>query len=208
MRELPIENFLERLASRSPAPGGGASAAIHAAQGAALLAMVARYSDGAAHAAHAELIDGIVAEADDLRDRAVALAETDARAFQAVATAYRLPADTDRQRAERAATIAAALVAAARPPVDTIAIACRIVELAGVLLPVGNRNVITDVAAAAQAGHAAAAVSVVNVEVNLTGITDPAARQELTAAIAGVDALLERATRITARVRQEVGRRA
>ena len=47
MRKASIEDFLDRLAARMPAPGGGAVAALHAAQGAALLAMVARYSDGA-----------------------------------------------------------------------------------------------------------------------------------------------------------------
>ena len=42
MREETIGAFLERLAERVPAPGGGATAALHAAQAAALLAMVAR----------------------------------------------------------------------------------------------------------------------------------------------------------------------
>ena len=46
MRDQTIEAFLSELAARVPAPGGGATAALHAAQAAALLAMVARYSDG------------------------------------------------------------------------------------------------------------------------------------------------------------------
>ena len=46
MRDQTIEAFLGELAARVPAPGGGATAALHAAQAAALLAMVARYSDG------------------------------------------------------------------------------------------------------------------------------------------------------------------
>ena len=47
MRDETITAFLDQLAARVPAPGGGATAALHAAQSAALLAMVARYSDGA-----------------------------------------------------------------------------------------------------------------------------------------------------------------
>ncbi|WP_430298277.1 cyclodeaminase/cyclohydrolase family protein [Sinomonas sp. B1-1] len=38
-----IGSYLARLASRQPTPGGGAAAALHAAQGAAL---VARYTTG------------------------------------------------------------------------------------------------------------------------------------------------------------------
>ena len=41
-----INEYLARLASREPTPGGGAAAALHAAQGAALVAMVARYTTG------------------------------------------------------------------------------------------------------------------------------------------------------------------
>ena len=46
MRDETIGSFLTRLAARSAAPGGGATGALHAAQAAALLAMVARFSDG------------------------------------------------------------------------------------------------------------------------------------------------------------------
>ena len=46
MHDEKIGDFLARLADRVPAPGGGATAALHAAQGAALLGMVARYSSG------------------------------------------------------------------------------------------------------------------------------------------------------------------
>ena len=41
-----IGDFLDRLGDRVPVPGGGAAAALQAAQGAALLAMVARYTTG------------------------------------------------------------------------------------------------------------------------------------------------------------------
>ncbi|WP_411142455.1 cyclodeaminase/cyclohydrolase family protein [Streptomyces sp. x-80] len=51
MRDEKISDFLARLADRLPAPGGGASAALHAAQAAALLGMVARYSTGEKYAA-------------------------------------------------------------------------------------------------------------------------------------------------------------
>ena len=66
MRDQTITAFLDQLAARVPAPGGGATAALHAAQSAALLAMVARYSDGAKY--DADLMNHVITEADELRD--------------------------------------------------------------------------------------------------------------------------------------------
>src|SRR6516164_8944346 len=90
MRDDTIAAYLDRLAARVPAPGGGAAAALHAAQAAALLAMVARYSDGERY--DAELMNRIVAEADELRADSLALAEVAAAAvaIRAAAAAARL----------------------------------------------------------------------------------------------------------------------
>ncbi|WP_433247631.1 cyclodeaminase/cyclohydrolase family protein [Streptosporangium sp. CA-135522] len=206
MRDQTISGFLDRLADRVPAPGGGASAALHGAQAAALLGMVARYSDGPKHAEHERVIGRILAEADTLRERALQLAEDDAAAFTAVADSYRMPKDTDEEKAARSAAIAGALAAAAEPPARTIDLARRLVELAEELLPVGNRNVVTDVAAAAEAARAAATTARVNVEINLAGIKDERVRAELAGRAAGVDEIAARAERVTAAVREEINR--
>ena len=58
MRDETITAFLDQLAARVPAPGGGATAALHAAQSAALLAMVARYSNAAKY--DADLMDHVI----------------------------------------------------------------------------------------------------------------------------------------------------
>ncbi|WP_116246750.1 cyclodeaminase/cyclohydrolase family protein [Nocardiopsis sp. FIRDI 009] len=112
MHSQTIGDFLAELAARTPAPGGGATAAVHAAQAAALLGMVARYSDGARFAEHAEEISDIVRAADRLRTEALRVAEADAEAFSAVADAYALPRSTDDEKAARATAVAAALRAA------------------------------------------------------------------------------------------------
>ena len=204
LRDETVEAFLGQLAARAPAPGGGATAALHAAQAAALVAMVARYSNGARY--DADLMARILTEADGVRDEALALAEADAKAFGAVSAAYQLPKETDEQLQARSAAIAAALVGAARPPADVIRAARRLVELAEELRPAGNRNVITDVAAAAEAARAAAVTARVNIEVNLRGIKDNAIRTELTATAAITDEIIARADRVVAAVRDEISR--
>ncbi len=206
MREQTIEGFLTGLAARTAAPGGGATAALHAAQAAALLAMVARYSDGPKYAGEAEVIESVRAEADRLREWCADLIAADVAAFGAVGAAYRLPRDTTALADLRAAAIANALVGAAEPPAAVIVAGARLVELAEILRPIGNRNVIADVAAAAEAIRAAVATARINVEVNLAGITDEASHARFAEVISVVDGLDARSARVSASVRAEVAR--
>src|SRR3954447_7892751 len=200
MRDDTIAAFLDQLAARVPAPGGGATAALHAAQAAALLAMVARYSNGAQY--DAALMGRVVTEADALRSEALGLAEADAAAFGAVAAAYQLP----RSASERPAMIASALAGAARPPADVVRLALLLAALAEDRRPAGNRNVTTDVGAAAEAARAAAVTARLNIEVNLRGITDPALRAELAETAAMADTVAARCDQVVAAVRAEIAR--
>ena len=204
MRDDTIADFLDQLAARLPAPGGGATAALHAAQAAALLAMVARYSDGPRY--DAELMNRIVTEADALREDALALAGADADAFGAVAQAYRLPRATEQEKAARSASISSALAGAARPPADVVRTALLLVSLAEDLWPAGNRSMITDVAAAAEAARAAAVTARLIIEVNLKGIRDPVLAEEFGTAAAVAGTVAERADAIVAAVRAEIAR--
>lgn len=205
IQDETVGGYLERLAARVPAPGGGAAAALHAAQGAALLGMVARYTTGEKYAAQAEVVARVTAEADELRVAALDLAAADAVAFTAVTHAYALPRGTEAEKTARSVAIAAALAGAARPPADVVAAAARIVALAEELLPVANRNVITDVAAAADAARAAATTARVNVEINAVSLKDAVKRAELAECVAGVDELSRRADAVTASVRTTLG---
>jgi methenyltetrahydrofolate cyclohydrolase len=202
MRDQTIGAFLDQLAARVPAPGGGATAALQAAQAAALLAMVARYSDGPRY--DAELMGRIVADADALRGDALGLAEADVDAFAAVGDAYRLPRETAGQQAARSAAIGEALAGAARPPAGVIRVALTLTSLAQELLSAGNPNMITDVAAAAEAARAAAITARAFIEVNLRGIKDLSIQDELAAAAVVADQVTERADRIVAAVREEI----
>ncbi len=201
LRDETIGGFLAKLAARAAAPGGGATAALHAAQAAALLGMTARYSDGPRYAAHAATVSMIISAADRLREASVDLIALDGEAYGAVAEAYQLPKGTDEQRSARSAAIAAAMVTASSPPAELIGIGTRLLELAELLQPIVNPTVAGDVAAAVEAIRACVATCRVNVAANLTGITDPAARARLAATADAVDGLEERATRLTTAIR-------
>ncbi|MBN9735509.1 MULTISPECIES: cyclodeaminase/cyclohydrolase family protein [unclassified Pseudonocardia] len=206
MRSDTLDRFLWDLAARVPAPGGGATAGLHLAQAAALLGMVARYSDGDRYARDADTISSVRNRADELRVVGIGLAEDDARAFAAVTAAYALPRGTEEEKAARSSAIGWALVEAGRVPARVVREAGQVVDLAERLRPVGNPNVITDVGAAADAARAAASTARLNVEINLAGITDPLARMELAEALDGVDDVLRRADKVTADVREQIRR--
>lgn len=196
-----IASYLRKLSERTAAPGGGASAALNVAQAAALLAMSARYCDGPKHAAHAGLIETTVAEADRLLRTSAALMDTDGESYGAVTAAYQLPKDTGAQRAARSEAVAAALITASGPAAEVIATAARLLELAEAIQPIVNRSIAPDLAAAAEAIRAAVGTSATNVAANLSGITDVAARDRLTAALTAVEPLQARANRVIAAVR-------
>jgi methenyltetrahydrofolate cyclohydrolase len=200
-----ISDFLDRLAERVPAPGGGAAAALQAAQGAALLGMVARYTTGPEFAGHQLVISRVIAEADELRGLALRLAEADEDAFLAVADAYRLPAaGTEDEESARASAIAHALVNAAWPQARVISLAGMVVDLAEALAVIGNRNVIADVAAAAEAARASAATARVNVEINLGSIADEQVSLDMIAETGKADDIITRAGQVTEAVRERI----
>lgn len=175
-----ITGYLASLASREPTPGGGAAAALHAAQGAALVAMVARYTTGPKYEQHAQLVQRIISAADGLVIEALRLADADQQAFQGVIDSYKLPSGKEDLKAARTAAIQEALILAAHPPAQLIQLAGAIVEHATELFEVANANVISDIAAAADAARAAATTARVNIDINVVAIKDAGARSRLT----------------------------
>ncbi|MCV7286662.1 cyclodeaminase/cyclohydrolase family protein [Mycolicibacterium wolinskyi] len=197
-----IAGFLDALAAKVPAPGGGATAALHLGQAAALVSMVARYTVGPRYAEHEDLVKTVCERADAARTRALRLVDEDMAAFRSVIDAYRLPKSTEPEQKARFLAISAAAQRAAAVPADVARTAAEVLGLAEQLLPVANSNVISDVAAAADAARAAATTARVNVEINLSSITDHSIRASLAQEMNQVDELLVRADTITAHVRK------
>ena len=200
-----LNDYLSRLAARKPTPGGGAAAAVHAAQGAALVAMVARFTTGDRYVQHAAMVSRITSAADSLIDEALRLADADELAFQDVISSYRLPAGNDSERDARAAAIQGALIQAAQPPVQLIGLSAAVVELATELLDVANPNVISDVAAAAEAARAAAATARVNIDINVAAVSEPAAKASLAERTDGLEEkVVLAADALSKRVRERI----
>jgi methenyltetrahydrofolate cyclohydrolase len=204
MGEMPIGEWLEALASRTPAPGGGAVAALCAATSASLLGMVAEFTTGGKWADRTDRMRTVIDEVAVARVRAVELADADAAAFAAVGDAYRLPKETEEQKAARREAIQAALIGAAEPPVLTGELAARLVVLADELAESGNPNVLSDVAVAASSAQCALESAIVNIEINLAQIRDDDETERLAGVIERLAESIAAADRVTAVVRKKV----
>jgi formiminotetrahydrofolate cyclodeaminase len=170
-----LADVLDELAAPMPTPGGGTASAIVGAIGVSLLMMVAglartRTNTDEEKASQASARQALAS----IRDRLQQLADEDARAFNAVMAAYRLPKGSDEEQASRTRAVQAALASAAAVPLDTLrACAEAMTEAEGVARS-GNPSAASDVRVALELVEAAAAGAAANVRVNLERITDAA----------------------------------
>ena len=164
--------YLNELASASPAPGGGAAAAVTVAQGLALLSMVCNLTIGKkAFSTVEDQAKDILEQVSTLRAAALSEAETDMNAFTVVMQAWRMPAETDEQQSTRKAALAKATRNAAAPPFRLMALAAQALPLADQLEKIGNPNVLSDVFVGRHLLTAGYKSSKENVEVNLNNLS-------------------------------------
>ncbi|MBI4279666.1 MAG: cyclodeaminase/cyclohydrolase family protein [Armatimonadetes bacterium] len=172
--EMPIETFLARLASSAPEPGGGAAAALAAATGAALVSMVANLTIGKEkYAAVQGEMEEARARADALREDLVAAIDRDAESFRRVMDTYKLPRETDEQKAARKRAIQEALRDATRVPAEVVRLCREVATWSQATAEKGNAQVITDAAIAAVLADAAAQSAALNVKINVGPIGNP-----------------------------------
>jgi len=163
--DLPSD-YLTRLASKSPTPGGGSAAAVVGASGAALVAMVARIC--ASDPKRASLARRLVEQADGLRAELLAARARDEAAFERVVTVQAMP-----KGEERAREMAAALKHAAEAPLHAAHLALEVLRLAGRALALENENLESDLGCAAEFASAAVRACGYNVRINHAFMRDP-----------------------------------
>jgi formiminotetrahydrofolate cyclodeaminase len=177
---LSIDEFLRRLASGDPTPGGGAASALAGALGASLVSMVCNLTLGRAR--YAELEEGareLQGQADALRERLQQGIDQDAAAYGRLIDTYSLPRVTDDERVARTEAIQAATHEAAVVPLELTEASASVIDLAEQALGRTNPNAASDLAVAALLGVAALDGAAANVEVNLASLKDERVKAEL-----------------------------
>jgi formiminotetrahydrofolate cyclodeaminase len=160
LADQPLGRLLGFVAASDPAPGGGSSAAVAAALGAALLEMSACLETARGDSD----IDGDVASRSrELRAQALELADRDLSSYAPVLEAQRLPAGSP-VRAER---LEAALTEASLTPLAIAENAAETAALAARVTATCNPAVRGDALAGVLIAEAATAAAASLVEVNL-----------------------------------------
>jgi glutamate formiminotransferase/formiminotetrahydrofolate cyclodeaminase len=171
--ELIPRKFVSKLASKSPAPGGGSAAALSGALGAALANMVCELTIGKEKYKDVEaaLIE-VRKKTRKLKEEFLTLAQKDEDAFNQVMAAFKLKKDTDEAKKARTEKIQEALKEATLIPLEVIRLSKTTVELACTCAEKGNPNSVSDAGVSAIEAQAAAEGALYNVLINLGSIKD------------------------------------
>lgn len=191
--ELSVREFLSALASPEPTPGGGTAAAIAGAMGAALAEMVgaltlSREKFAPVH----DAVRSIAEAAQRAREEFLVLAREDSEAYDAVVAARRLAKETEEEMQVRARAIESANRLATEVPMRTARAAARLLAALPELVEKGNPNALSDAGAAALVLSAAAEGALLNVGINLPGISDAAFVEDMRREAAEIQAETQR----------------
>ncbi len=173
MKDLKIFQFLERLSTGEPIPGGGSASALAGALSASLLCMVANLTTGKSGYEDVQKeVDEIRKRAEAFRRRLLDAVEEDSQAFEQVISAFRLPKDTEAERQKRGRFIQEAYKRAAQTPLEVSQISLELLDLCEAMVEKGNISAVSDAGVAFYLADATIRGGLMNVRINLGALTD------------------------------------
>ena len=167
--DMTSSKFIEELASKNSVPGGGGAAAIAGAMGAALAAMVCNLTVGKKKYAHVEEdVKKILDRVDVLKDEMLKLADEDAKCFEPLANAYKIPKDDP----NRDTVMEDALRIACITPLKIIRAGDETIDLLSELVDKGSVLALSDVGCGASMCRAAVMSAWISVKINTRDMKD------------------------------------
>jgi formiminotetrahydrofolate cyclodeaminase len=167
--EMKLSDFLEKIAAKTPTPGGGSVSAAVGAMGASLGVMTARYSEST------ESEQAL----DEIKNEFLTLVEADAEAYGQVNSAMALPKDSEDTKRRRKEALQIALGEASEVPLKGMLLANRGLKSLVDLSPTCNKHLTSDLSAAATFLESALTGCGENVRVNAVSLTDKVRRARL-----------------------------
>lgn len=173
LTDLKITEFLQKLGSKEPAPGGGSAAALAAGLGANLLSMVCRLTAGKkGYEEYWEECEREGAEITEAADRLRVLIEEDTEAFNALMSSFKMPKENPEEKKARRKAIQDCTKRAIEVPLEVARLSRKLLYKAPRLAFIGNSNAVSDIGVGALLLTAGINGAVLNVEINLGGIKD------------------------------------
>jgi glutamate formiminotransferase/formiminotetrahydrofolate cyclodeaminase len=168
-RKQSIIEFLHALALAKPTPGGGSVAALQAALGTALLAMVTGITEKKTKDEDLKNFHGFLKlEAYNF----YTYIDKDKNAFDTVIAAFKLPDETDEDKTKKETAIQNGYKTSARVPLEVCKKILSIYPYAKKLAQKGLKNALSDVGVALYSLHSGFMAARINVLINLNSITD------------------------------------
>lgn len=184
IQEQTVHQFLDDLAGGSATPGGGSAAAVSGAMGAALISMVCNLTIGRKKYADVESeMRAILEKSEALRASLTQMVTADADAYTKVMAAFRLPRETDEEKAARAEAIQAATKEATLVPLAAARACAQVMALGKPVVEMGNSNAASDAGVGALLARSGLKGAALNVLINLGSLADKAFVAEQEAAL-------------------------
>jgi formiminotetrahydrofolate cyclodeaminase len=177
---MELKQFLRVLASGCPTPGGGSASALAAALSASLVAMVAGLSFKTSASGKREM-KKIERRALSMQRRLTSAMTEDARSFDAVMEAFRLPKETERERICRSRKIQTAYRKATVIPGLVSEYSVELLRMSRILISKGNPNARSDAGVAFFLANAALEGAILNIRINLRAIREKPFRKKMEA---------------------------
>ena len=172
---LSVKEFLGKTAGSDPVPGGGSISALNAAIASALTEMVANLTIGKKkYEDREEQMKKIASSASSYQALFIKDIDADSDAYNKVFDAFKLPKETDEQKAIRSQEIQAATKVAAEVPMEIARKAYAMMEIIEQVAEHGNQNAITDACVSMMTARTAVLGGLLNVRINLSSIKDEA----------------------------------
>lgn len=191
LASMSVRGFIELLGSRTPAPGGGSTAALIASMGAALGAMVGWMTYGKRKFEHKDAVmRTLIPPLDAAMRELIPMIDADTDAFNDYMAALGMPKDTDAQKTARTAAMQAGLKKAIDVPRSTMRIADRCWETMEAMAEHGNLASKSDLEVGARALETGIWGAYKNVMINLGSIKDAEYKTTITTE---VEAMVARA---------------
>lgn len=174
------EDFIEELASKAPVPGGGGASAFVGAVGVALGNMVANLTIGKKKYADVEEELTVLREkAYVLQKELLLLVEKDAEVFEPLAAAYKLPKETEEEKAYKEKVMEEVLREASAVPMEIMEKICEAILLHKEFAAKGSVLAISDAGVGATFCKAALEGASLNVFINTKSMKDREYAEEL-----------------------------
>ena len=201
LAEMKVNEYLDVLKSDAPAPGGGSASALAGAQGAALVAMVCGLTIGKAKYAEFEPVClEAKAKAEELYGKLIESIDKDTAAFNLVSDAFKMPKETEEEKAARKQAIADGTLVATEVPFETMMLCAEGLKAAEMIVGKSNPNAASDLGVASLNLLTGVKGAWLNVLINLPGVKDEALKEKF---MTGKKTILE-AEALAARIYMEV----